>query len=122
MKKQLLAGVLSETMVMATMPTTAMAVDAPEKATNSLPGSTIVSEQEVPENESVEQPAEIESIPASEIQEIAETHEASDGVFEVDSVETLRQAVEAAEDGVETTIRLTQGYLGYDNCSNYHHS
>ena len=108
MKKQLLAGVLSATMVMASMPTTAMAVDAPEKATNSLPGSTIVSEQEVPENESVEQPAEIESIPASEIQEIAETHEASDGVFEVDSVETLRQAVEAAEDGVETTIRLTQ--------------
>lgn len=108
MKKQLLAGVISATMVMASMSTTAIAVDATEEATNLLPESTILSEQEVPENESMEQPAEIESIPASEIQEIAETHEASDGVFEVDSVETLRQAVEAAEDGVETTIRLTQ--------------
>lgn len=42
MKKQLLAGVLSATMVMASMPTTAMAVDAPEKATNSLPGKRFV--------------------------------------------------------------------------------
>ena len=108
MKKQLLAGVLSATMVMASMPTTAMAVDAPEKATNSLSESTTLSEQGAPENESVEQPTKIESIPASEIEEIAEIHEASDGVFEVDSVETLRRAVEAAEDGVETTIRLTQ--------------
>lgn len=106
MKKQLLAGVLSATMVIASMPTTAMAVDTPEKATNSLPGSTILSEQEVPENESMEQPAEIESIPASEIQEIAETEKAADGVVEVDSADALQKAVENAEDGVETTIRL----------------
>lgn len=82
MKKQLLAGVLSATMVMASMPTTAIAVDATEEATNLLLGSTISSEQEVPENESGGQPAEIERIPASEIQEIAETEKAADGVVE----------------------------------------
>lgn len=106
MKKQLLAGVLSATMVMASMSTTAMAVDATEEATNLLPESTILSEQEVPENESMEQPAEIESIPASEIQEIAETEKTADGVVEVDSADALQKAVENAEDGVETTIRL----------------
>ena len=52
MKKQLLAGVLSATMVMASMSTTAIAVDATEEATNLLLGSTISSEQEIPENES----------------------------------------------------------------------
>lgn len=82
MKKQLLAGVLSATMVMASMSTTAIAVDATEEATNLLPESTILSEQEVPENESMEQSAEIESISASEIQEIAETEKAADGVVE----------------------------------------
>lgn len=106
MKKQLLAGVLSATMVMASMSTTAMAVDATEEATNLLPESTILSEQEVPENESMEQPAEIESIPASEIQEIAETEKTADGVVEVDSADALQKAVENAEDGVETTIQL----------------
>lgn len=59
-----------------------MAVDATEEATNLLLGSTISSEQEVPENESMEQSAEIESISASEIQEIAETEKAADGVVE----------------------------------------
>ena len=106
MKKQLLAGVLSATMVMASMSTTAMAVDATEEATNLLPESTILSEQEVPENESMEQPAEIEGIPASEIQEIAETEKTADGVVEVDSADALQKAVENAEDGVEMTIRL----------------
>lgn len=67
---------------MASMPTTAMAVDATEEATNLLPESTILSEQEVPENESMEQSAEIESISASEIQEIAETEKTADGVVE----------------------------------------
>ena len=52
MKKQLLAGVLSATMVMASMSTTAIAIDATEEATNLLLGSTISSEQEIPENES----------------------------------------------------------------------
>ena len=106
MKKQLLAGVLSATMVMASMSTTAMAVDATEEATNLLPESTILSEQEVPENESMEQPAEIEGIPASEIQEVAETEKTADGVVEVDSADALQKAVENAEDGVETTIQL----------------
>lgn len=82
MKKQLLAGVLSATMVMASMSTTAIAIDATEEATNLLLGSTISSEQEIPENESGGQPAEIERIPASEIQEIAETEKAADGVVE----------------------------------------
>ena len=63
------------------MSTTAIAVDATEEATNLLLGSTISSEQEIPENESGGQPAEIERIPASEIQEIAETEKA-DGVVE----------------------------------------
>ena len=65
-----------------------------------------MSEQEVPEDESVEQPAEIENIPASEIQEITETEKAADGVVEVNSADALQKAVEDAEDGVETTIRL----------------
>lgn len=90
MKKQLLAGVLSAIMVMSSMPTTAMAFEAPEEATeeateevtNIRPGSAISSEHEVPESESVGQPAEIESIPASGILEIAETGEAADGVVE----------------------------------------
>ena len=82
MKKQLLAGVLSATMVMASMSTTAIAIDATEEATNLLLGSTISSEQEIPENESGGQPAEIERIPASEIQEIAETEKTADGVVE----------------------------------------
>ena len=64
------------------MSTTAIAVDATEEATNLLLGSTISSEQEVPENESGGQPAEIESISASEIQEIAETEKTADGVVE----------------------------------------
>ena len=79
MKKQLLAGVLSATMVMASMSTTAIAIDATEEATNLLLGSTISSEQEIPENESGGQPAEIESTSASEIQEIAETEKTADG-------------------------------------------
>lgn len=78
MKKQLLAGVLSATMVMASMPTTAMAFDAPEKATNSLSESTTLSEQGVSENESVERSAEFET----EIREIAKTEKAADGVVE----------------------------------------
>lgn len=67
---------------MASMSTTAIAIDATEEATNLLLGSTISSEQEIPENESGGQPAEIERIPASEIQEIAETEKAADGVVE----------------------------------------
>ncbi len=102
MKKQLLAGVLSAIMVMASMPTTAMAVVATEETTNSLTGSTISSEQGVSENESVEQSAEIET----EIREIAETEKAADGVVEVNSADALQKAVKGAKDGVETTIRL----------------
>ena len=64
------------------MSTTAIAIDATEEATNLLLGSTISSEQEIPENESGGQPAEIERIPASEIQEIAETEKTADGVVE----------------------------------------
>ena len=67
---------------MASMSTTAIAIDATEEATNLLLGSTISSEQEIPENESGGQPAEIERIPASEIQEIAETEKTADGVVE----------------------------------------
>lgn len=106
MKKQLLAGVLSATMVMASMPTTAMAVDATEEVTNLLPESTTFSEQGVPENASVGQSAEFENISVSEIQEIAETEKAADGAVEVNSADALKQAVEEAADGVETTIRL----------------
>ena len=79
MKKQLLAGVLSATMVMASMPTTAMAFESTGEAPNLLLGSAIPSEQEVPESEGVEQPAKIESILASESKE---TREATDGVVE----------------------------------------
>lgn len=117
MKKQLLAGVLSATMVMASMSTTAIAVDATEEATNLLLGSTISSEQEIPENESGGgQPAEIERIPASEIQEIAETEKAADGVVEpipeserVAAIgdkyyKTLDDALGAAKDG--DTVKL----------------
>lgn len=107
MKKQLLAGVLSTTMVMASMSTTAMAVDATEEATNLLPESTILSEQEVPENESVEQPAEIESIPVSEIQEIAETEKAADGVVEVDSADALKDAI---DDEQVSTIKVVKSF------------
>lgn len=74
MKKQLLAGVLSATMVMASMLTTAMAVNATGEAPNLLLGSTIPSEQEVPENESGGQP--------TEIREIAKTEKAADGAVE----------------------------------------
>lgn len=77
MKKQLLAGVLSATMVMASMPTTAMAVDATGEVTNLLLESPISPEQGVSGNEGVEQPAESESILASEIKE---TGKAADGV------------------------------------------
>ena len=116
MKKQLLAGVLSATMVMASMSTTAIAVDATEEATNLLLGSTISSEQEIPENESGGQPAEIERIPASEIQEIAETEKTADGVVEpipesegVAAIgdkyyRTLADAVDAATSGDTITI------------------
>lgn len=82
MKKQLLAGVLSATMVMASMPTTAMAFDATGEAPNSPLGSTTSSEQGGPENKSVGELAEIESIPTSGILEIAETGKAADGVVE----------------------------------------
>lgn len=69
MKKQLLAGVLSATMVMASMPTTAMAVTG-----------EVTNEQGVPGNEGVEQPAKIESsILASESKE---TGKAADGAVE----------------------------------------
>lgn len=51
MKKQLLAGVLSAIMVMASMPTTAMAVDATGEVTNSPLGNTALSEQGVLGNE-----------------------------------------------------------------------
>lgn len=68
MKKQLLAGVLSATMVMASMPTTAMAVDATGEVTNLLLESPISPEQGVSGNEGVEQPAESKSILASEIE------------------------------------------------------
>lgn len=116
MKKQLLAGVLSAIMVMASMPTTAMAFEATEEVTNIPPGSTISSEHEVPESESVGQPAEIKSTPASGILEIAETEEAADGVVkpipESEGVAaigdtyygTLADAVEAAASGDTITI------------------
>ncbi len=115
MKKQLLAGVLSATMVMASMSTTAIAIDATEEATNLLLGSTISSEQEIPENESGGQPAEIESISASEIQEIAETEKTADIVKPIPESEgvaaigdkyyrTLADAVDAATSGDTITI------------------
>lgn len=113
MKKQLLAGVLSATMVMASMPTTAMAVYATEETTNSLTGSTISSKQEVAENESGGQTAESESILASEIKE---TGRAADGAVEpipeservaaIDNkyYKTLAAAVKEAAPGDTITI------------------
>lgn len=82
MKKQLLAGVLSAIMVMASMPTTAMAVDATGEVTNSPLGNTALSEQGVLGNEGGGQPAESANIPVSEIAEIAETEKAADGAGE----------------------------------------
>lgn len=79
MKKQLLAGVLSAIMVMASMPTTAMAFEATEEVTNSPLGNTALSEQGVPGNEGGGQPAEFENISVSEI---AEAEEAADGAGE----------------------------------------
>lgn len=100
---------------MASMSTTAIAVDATEEATNLLLGSTISSEQEIPENESGGQPAEIERIPASEIQEIAETEKAdgvvepipeSEGVAAIGNkyYKTLAAAVKEAASGDTITI------------------
>lgn len=97
------------------MSTTAIAVDATEEATNLLLGSTISSEQEIPENESGGQPAEIERIPASEIQEIAETEKAdgvvepipeSEGVAAIGNkyYKTLAAAVKEAASGDTITI------------------
>ena len=79
MKKQLLAGVLSATMVMASMLTTAMAVNATGEAPNLLLGRTMRSEQEVPGNESGGQPTESESMLAPESKE---TGKAADGAVE----------------------------------------
>lgn len=79
MKKQLLAGVLSAIMVMASMPTTAMAVDATGEVANLPLGNAISPEHGVSGNERVGQPAESESILASEIKE---TRMATDGVVE----------------------------------------
>lgn len=113
MKKQLLAGVLSATMVMASMPTTAMAVDATGKATNLLFGSTISSEQGVSENERVGQPAESESILASEIKETGKAADGvvkpiskSEGVAAIDNkyYKTLADAVKEATSGDTITI------------------
>lgn len=125
MKKQLLAGVLSAIMVMASMPTTAMAVDATEEVTNLLPESTTFSEQGVPENASVEQPAEIESIPTSGILEIAETEKAADGAGEPTPESegvaaigdkhyaTLADAVQAVVSGSKTgTVTLLKDATG----------
>lgn len=125
MKKQLLAGVLSAIMVMASMPTTAMAFEATEEVTNIPPGSTISSEHEVPESESVGQPAEIESTPASGILEIAETEEAADGAVEsIPESErvaaigdtyyaTLADAVQAVVSGSKTgTVTLRKDAAG----------
>ena len=97
------------------MSTTAIAIDATEEATNLLLGSTISSEQEIPENESGGQPAEIESISASEIQEIAETEKTADIVKPIPESEgvaaigdkyyrTLADAVDAATSGDTITI------------------
>lgn len=106
MKKQLLAGVLSATIVMASMPTTAMAFDATGEAPNSPLGSTTSSEQGGPENKSVGELAEIESIPTSGILEITETGKAADeptpkseGVAAIRNTyyKTLEAAVKAAD-------------------------
>lgn len=116
MKKQLLAGVLSAIMVMASMPTTAMAVGATEEVTNLLPESITSSEQGVLGNEGGGQPAESANISVSEIAEIAETGKAADGAGEptpesegVAAIgntyyKTLADAVEAADSGA--TIRI----------------
>lgn len=99
MKKQLLAGVLSATMVMASMPTTAMAVTATGEVTNLPLGSTISPEQEVSENENMEQPAEI--------QEIAETEKTADGVVEVNSADELNDAI---DDEQVSTIKVVKSF------------
>lgn len=107
MKKRLLSSLLAASMMMTATPLTAQALNATDDAGESPAEIATVESTGSISEPSAQLPA-IESVPAVEIEEIAETREASDGVFEVDSVETLRQAVEAAEDGVETTIRLTQ--------------
>ena len=98
------------------MSTTAIAIDATEEATNLLLGSTISSEQEIPENESGGQPAEIERIPASEIQEIAETEKAADepiskseGVAAIgdEYYATLADAVQAVVSSEDKTGTVT---------------
>lgn len=117
MKKQLLAGVLSAIMVMASMPTTAMAVDATEEVINLLPGSTISSEQEVHESEGVEQPAEIktETREAETGKVVDEPISKSEGVAAIGDkyYATLADAVQAVVSGSEAgTVTLLKDAAG----------
>lgn len=111
MKKQLLAGVLSAIMVMASMPTTAMAVDATEEVINLLPGSTISSEQEVHESEGVEQPAEIktETREAETGKVVDEPISKSEGVAAIGDkyYATLADAVQAVVSSGDKTGTVT---------------
>ena len=110
MKKQLLAGVLSATMVMASMPTTAMAVDATGEVTNLLLESPISPEQGVSGNEGVEQPAESKIILASEIEKAEKATDEpipeSEGVAAIGDkyYKTLADAVKEAASGDTITI------------------
>lgn len=113
MKKQLLAGVLSATMVMASMPTTAMAVNATGEAPNLLLESTISPEQGVSGNEGVEQPAESKSILASEIEKTKKATDEpipeSEGVAAIGDkyYATLAAAVQAVVSSRDKTGTVT---------------
>lgn len=102
MKKQLLAGVLSATMVMASMPTTAMAFESTGEAPNLLLGSAISPEHGVSENERVGQPAEIQEIADG----VGESIPESERVAAIDNkyYKTLADAVKAASLGDTITI------------------
>ena len=107
MKKRILSSLLAASMIMSASPLTAQALEPTDDAGESPSEITTVESTE-PISVPSAQPLTVESVPAVEIEETAETREASDGVVEVDSADALKKAVEDAEDDVETTIRLTQ--------------
>ena len=105
MKKRILSSLLAASMMMTATPLTAQALNATDDAGESPAEIATVESTGSISEPSAQLPA-IESVPAVEIEEIAETREASDGVVEVSDDQSLQDAVAGAPDGVETVIRL----------------
>mgnify|MGYP001860898126 CR=1 FL=1 len=105
MKKRILSSLLAASMMMTATPLTAQALNATDDVGESPAEIATVESTGSISEPSAQLPA-IESVPAVEIEEIAETREASDGVVEVSDDQSLQDAVAGAPDGVETVIRL----------------